>query len=106
MNSSAYTALYPNWSIHMDTAVHSVDAKLPFFRQFAFGLQHVLIMYTGCVTVPLVFGAAVGLDRDTIAMLISADLLIAGSSPSFRALASASSSGFGCPSSAAPPSRG
>ncbi|WP_274521295.1 hypothetical protein [Rhodococcus pyridinivorans] len=34
-------------------------------------------MYTGCITVPLVFGAAVGLDRDTIAMLISADLLIA-----------------------------
>lgn len=62
----------------MDTAVHPVDAKLPFLRQFAFGLQHVLIMYTGCVTVPLVFGAAVGLDRDTIAMLISADLLIAG----------------------------
>lgn len=78
MYSSVYTALYPNWSIHMDTAVHPVDAKLPFLRQFAFGLQHVLIMYTGCVTVPLVFGAAVGLDHNTIAMLISADLLIAG----------------------------
>ncbi|WP_443208785.1 uracil-xanthine permease family protein [Rhodococcus rhodochrous] len=60
------------------TSPHPVDARLPFLRQFAFGLQHVLIMYTGCITVPLVFGAAVGLDRDTIAMLISADLLIAG----------------------------
>ncbi|MFI6753544.1 uracil-xanthine permease family protein [Rhodococcus coprophilus] len=57
---------------------HPVDTRLPVFRQFAFGLQHVLIMYTGCITVPLVFGAAVGLDQDTIAMLISADLLIAG----------------------------
>lgn len=35
-------------------------------------------MYTGCITVPLVFGAAVGLDRSTVAMLISADLLVAG----------------------------
>ncbi|MEU5841915.1 nucleobase:cation symporter-2 family protein [Rhodococcus sp. NPDC047139] len=60
------------------TSPHPVDTRLPFVRQFAFGLQHVLIMYTGCITVPLVFGAAVGLDRDTIAMLISADLLIAG----------------------------
>ncbi|WP_420753222.1 uracil-xanthine permease family protein [Rhodococcus sp. O3] len=57
---------------------HPVDTRLPFARQLAFGIQHVLIMYTGCITVPLVFGAAVGLDRDTIAMLISADLLIAG----------------------------
>lgn len=47
-------------------------------RQAAFGLQHVLIMYTGCITVPLVFGAAVGLDKSTVALLISADLLIAG----------------------------
>lgn len=60
------------------TTPHPVDTRLPFFRQLAFGIQHVLIMYTGCITVPLVFGAAVGLDRDTIAMLISADLLIAG----------------------------
>ncbi|UYP20012.1 purine permease [Rhodococcus sp. Z13] len=57
---------------------HPVDTRLPFLRQLAFGIQHVLIMYTGCITVPLVFGAAVGLDRDTVAMLISADLLIAG----------------------------
>ena len=53
------------------TSPHPVDTRLPFFRQLAFGIQHVLIMYTGCITVPLVFGAAVGLDSDTIAMLIS-----------------------------------
>ncbi|AXG82245.1 purine permease [Streptomyces paludis] len=35
-------------------------------------------MYTGCVTVPLVFGAAVGLDTATIGLLINADLLVAG----------------------------
>ncbi|MGM7648143.1 uracil-xanthine permease family protein [Nocardia sp. JW2] len=57
---------------------HPVDTRLPLGRQLAFGLQHVLIMYTGCITVPLVFGAAAGLDRATIGLLISADLLVAG----------------------------
>ncbi|WP_255025014.1 uracil-xanthine permease family protein [Rhodococcus sp. GA1] len=58
--------------------VHPVDTRPPIARLFAFGLQHVLIMYTGCVSVPLIFGAAVGLDAPTIAMLICADLLISG----------------------------
>lgn len=57
---------------------HPVDTRLPFPRQLAFGIQHVLIMYTGCITVPLVFGAAAGLDRATVGLLISADLLVAG----------------------------
>jgi NCS2 family nucleobase:cation symporter-2 len=35
-------------------------------------------MYTGCVTVPLVFGSAAGLDTKTIGLLVSADLLVAG----------------------------
>ncbi|RDI69170.1 permease family protein [Nocardia pseudobrasiliensis] len=56
----------------------SVDTRLPFSRLLLFGIQHVLIMYTGCVTVPLVFGAAAGLDRTTIGILIGADLLVAG----------------------------
>lgn len=43
-----------------------------------FALQHVLIMYTGCIAVPLAFGAALGLDRGTVAVLIDADLLVAG----------------------------
>ncbi|QBS43193.1 uracil-xanthine permease family protein [Nocardia sp. CS682] len=62
----------------MAEGTHPVDTRLPFGRQLTFGIQHVLIMYTGCITVPLVFGAAAGLDRATIGLLISADLLIAG----------------------------
>ncbi|WP_194834262.1 uracil-xanthine permease family protein [Nocardia sp. XZ_19_369] len=62
----------------MAEGTHPVDSRLPFGRQLTFGIQHVLIMYTGCITVPLVFGAAAGLDRATIGLLISADLLIAG----------------------------
>ncbi|MCU1647999.1 MAG: purine permease [Nocardia sp.] len=60
------------------TTSHSVDTRLPWHRLLAFGIQHVLIMYTGCVTVPLVFGAAAGLDKSTVGLLISADLLVAG----------------------------
>ncbi|MFF2552127.1 uracil-xanthine permease family protein [Nocardia sp. NPDC058058] len=60
------------------TTPHPVDTRLPWHRLLAFGIQHVLIMYTGCVTVPLVFGAAAGLDKATIGLLISADLLVAG----------------------------
>ncbi|WP_458690561.1 nucleobase:cation symporter-2 family protein [Nocardia tengchongensis] len=60
------------------TSPHPVDTRLPWHRLLVFGLQHVLIMYTGCVTVPLVFGAAAKLDKPTVALLISADLLVAG----------------------------
>ncbi|MGW3280723.1 nucleobase:cation symporter-2 family protein [Nocardia rhamnosiphila] len=53
-------------------------ARLSFWRTSLFGIQHVLVMYTGCVAVPLVFGAALGLDTSTIATLVNADLLVAG----------------------------
>lgn len=57
---------------------HPVDQMLPIPKLALMGLQHVLIMYTGCVTVPLVFGSAAGLDQRTVALLINADLLVAG----------------------------
>ena len=59
-------------------AVASPSGRLSAWRTVVFGLQHVLVMYTGCVAVPLVFGAAVGLDKSTIAVLVNADLLVAG----------------------------
>jgi xanthine permease len=57
---------------------HPVDEVLPPARLGLLGLQHVLAMYTGCVAVPLVFGAAAGLDTHTIGLLVNADLLVAG----------------------------
>lgn len=60
------------------TSRHPVDQVLPPARLGLLGLQHVLAMYTGCVTVPLVFGAAAGLDTHTIGLLVNADLLVAG----------------------------
>jgi len=59
-------------------ARHPVDQLLPPARLGLLGLQHVLVMYTGCVTVPLVFGAAAKLDTSTVGLLINADLLVAG----------------------------
>jgi NCS2 family nucleobase:cation symporter-2 len=41
-------------------------------------LQHVLLMYGGAVAVPLIVGQAAGLPREDIALLINADLLVAG----------------------------
>lgn len=61
-----------------------------------FGAQHVVVMYTGCVTVPLVFGAAMGLDKHTVGILVNADLLIAGLSRLCRPSVSASSSAQRC----------
>ncbi|MER5682895.1 nucleobase:cation symporter-2 family protein [Streptomyces sp. NPDC002205] len=59
-------------------ARHPVDQVLPPGRLGILGLQHVLVMYTGCVTVPLVFGSAAKLNTSTIGLLINADLLVAG----------------------------
>ncbi|MET7339492.1 nucleobase:cation symporter-2 family protein [Nonomuraea sp. NPDC005650] len=61
-----------------ESARHPVDQTLPPARLGMLGLQHVLVMYTGCVTVPLVFGSAAKLDTATIGLLINADLLVAG----------------------------
>lgn len=56
----------------------AASPRLSPWRTFLFGLQHVLVMYTGCVAVPLVFGEALGLQQSTIAVLVNADLLVAG----------------------------
>lgn len=53
-------------------------ARLAPWRMIVLGIQHVIVMYTGCVTVPLVFGSALGLSTSVIGTLVSADLLVAG----------------------------
>lgn len=58
--------------------VHPVDEVLPFPRLIMLGLQHVLAMYAGAVTVPLVLAGALGLSKETTAFLISADLFAGG----------------------------
>jgi xanthine permease len=62
----------------VEFAVHPVDERLPLGRLTVLGLQHVLVMYAGCVAVPLIVGGALGLDGPTIAVLVNADLFVAG----------------------------
>ncbi len=57
---------------------HPVDQMLPFGRLAVLGLQHVLVMYAGCVAVPLIVGGALKLPTTTIAVLVNADLFVAG----------------------------
>lgn len=58
--------------------VHPVDARPPLPKLTLLGLQHMTIMYAGSVAVPLVVGSALNLDAATIALLVNADLLVAG----------------------------
>lgn len=41
--------------------VHPVDEMLPYGKLFAFGLQHVLAMYSGAVAVPIILAQAMHL---------------------------------------------
>jgi xanthine/uracil permease len=55
-----------------------VDEVPPPGRLLVLGLQHVLVMYAGCVAVPLIVGSALHLDTRTIGLLVNADLVVAG----------------------------
>jgi len=62
----------------MENTPHEVDRKLPPAQTFALGLQHVLVMYSACIVVPLIVGAALDLPQDQLAVIICADLFAAG----------------------------
>jgi xanthine permease len=59
-------------------ARHAIDEPLSPLRLLILGLQHVLTMYAGAVTVPLVIGGALHLTTDQTAYLVSSDLLACG----------------------------
>ena len=59
-------------------AVHPVDEILPAPKLLALGLQHVLVMYAGAVAVPLIIGRALKLPPEQVALLVNADLFVAG----------------------------
>ncbi len=62
----------------MRYSVHPVDEVLPAPKLVALGLQHVLVMYAGAVAVPLIVGRALQLPPDQVALLVNADLFVAG----------------------------
>jgi NCS2 family nucleobase:cation symporter-2 len=56
----------------------ALDAAPPPFRLLLLAVQHVLSLYAGAVTIPLVVGAALHLTTGQIAYLVSSDLLACG----------------------------
>src|ERR1700744_5513763 len=65
-------------SSSVNPSVHPCDERLPTAQLFTLGIQHVLVMYAGAVAVPMILGAAMGLPKDQVAFLISADLFSCG----------------------------
>ena len=57
---------------------HPVDAILPPGKLAVLAIQHVLTMYAGAVTVPIIISSALHLAADQTAYLISSDLLACG----------------------------
>jgi NCS2 family nucleobase:cation symporter-2 len=57
---------------------HPVDEVLPPGRLLVLAIQHVLTMYAGAVTVPLVISSALHLDAVQTAYLVSSDLIACG----------------------------
>lgn len=57
---------------------HIINERLPAQTLGILGFQHVLVMYSGAVVVPLILSAAIGLSAADTAFLISADLFTCG----------------------------
>ncbi|ODS91756.1 MAG: purine permease [Comamonas sp. SCN 65-56] len=55
-----------------------VDEKFGLGKMSILGFQHVMVMYAGAITIPLIVGGALGLSREDMALLINADLLCCG----------------------------
>lgn len=65
----------------MDSKVaqpHPVDQHLPAGQTALLGFQHVLVMYSACIVVPLILGAALKLPKEQLILIINADLFAAG----------------------------
>lgn len=58
--------------------VHPVDAVPPVRQLLPLSIQHVLVAYSGMVTVPLLIGIGIGLSTEEIATLVTANVLVSG----------------------------
>lgn len=61
-----------------DTPVRPEDEKSGTGRSLLYGLQHILAMYAGVVSPPIIIGAAAGLTATEQALLVSAALFVSG----------------------------
>lgn len=58
--------------------LYGLDDKFPFATALLLGFQHVLAMFVGIVTPPLIVGRALGLDAAETAVLVSMSLFTSG----------------------------
>lgn len=54
------------------------DEKVPVGTAFFYGLQHILAMYAGVVSPPIIIGSAAGLSPAELALLVTAALFVSG----------------------------
>lgn len=52
--------------------------KNGYAKTLSLGIQHVLAMYAGAVVVPLIVGAALGLNAEQLTYLVSIDIFMCG----------------------------
>ncbi|PAD66212.1 xanthine permease [Bacillus sp. 7586-K] len=55
-----------------------VNERMPLPKLGILGFQHVLVMYSGAIIVPILLGAALGLSNQELSFLIAADLFTCG----------------------------
>ncbi|HAS0794690.1 MULTISPECIES: uracil-xanthine permease family protein [Enterobacteriaceae] len=55
-----------------------IDEKPPFLSLLLMGIQHVLVLFSGLVAVPLVVGMALGLPSTDITVLVQGSLIVSG----------------------------
>ena len=61
-----------------EKVVNPVDELLPMNKNIMLALQHLLVGVIAAIPVPLIVGAAAGLDSNEMGFLISATLFVAG----------------------------
>jgi NCS2 family nucleobase:cation symporter-2 len=64
--------------MHMNNHFVGIDEKPPFLSLLLMGIQHVLVLFSGLVAVPLVVGMALGLPSTDITVLVQGSLIVSG----------------------------
>jgi xanthine/uracil permease len=59
-------------------AARPEDERVPIGKALIYGLQHILAMYAGVVSPPIIIASAAGLDTRATALLVTAALFVSG----------------------------
>ncbi len=61
-----------------ESKLYELNAKIPLSKAFPFGLQHILAMFVANIAPIMIVAGVIGLDSQTMAMLVQSAMLIAG----------------------------